>query len=91
MDKEVTFTKQVERTAKRDAYLTALRYIKYYGEGAAAILQQKADSHTAYLDTMPLVYEYSSQSLVLKATAIDGVLVHEAMDSLIGGLTDEAD
>jgi len=90
MNKEVTFTKQVERTAKRDAYLTALRYIKYYGEGAAAILQQKADSHTAYLDTMPLVYEYSSQSLVPKATAIDALIVSSMeCDSLIPEDTQE--
>lgn len=67
MDKEITFIKQVERTAKRDAYQNVLSYLKNFTrEQAIKIIELKEISHTAFLDTLPLQYDYSTQSLILK-------------------------
>lgn len=87
--KEITFIKQVERTAKRDAYLTAARYIKHFGLefGLIAILD-KANGHTEFLNTLPLEYSYATQTLESKTTAINGELVSEALDTLVGTIED---
>jgi hypothetical protein len=88
--KERTFVKQVERTAKRDAYLTAIRYVKEFGlEHGLRVLKEKADSHTLYLSTMPLVYDYATQTLVTRENGIDGVKVDAAMSSLSKSIAEE--
>lgn len=88
--KEINFIKQVERTAKRDAYLTAAMYIKQFGhEYGLKIINEKADGHTAYLDSLPLAYDYATQSLVTKENAIDGELVVEAMSDLAASIVSE--
>jgi len=66
MFKETTFIKQVERTAKRDAYLLAYeqgRADLYTKEDVLRYLKEKAEGHTAYLNELPYEYDYSSQSL----------------------------
>lgn len=80
--KEKTFMKQVERTAKRDAYLTAIRYIEMFGPKAADYLKDKAASHSQYLDNLPLVYDYATQTLVEKEIAIDGNKLDKAVRGL---------
>jgi hypothetical protein len=62
--KERTFVKMVERTAKRDAYETALRYLEHFPlEDAKLILQEKIDGHTEFLSTFDTEYNYGTQSL----------------------------
>lgn len=88
--KELNFIKQVERTAKRDAYLAAVRLMKQFGlETGIEFLKRKADGHTEFLNELPLVYDYATQTLVAKEIGIDGVKVHEAMESLAGYLDAE--
>jgi hypothetical protein len=90
MNKEITFTKQIERTAKRDAYLAAARYIKQFGlEYGMRIIVEKARGHTEYLDELPLAYDYATQTLVPKSDAIDGEKVDAFLTELGGGLRRE--
>ena len=66
MCKETTFIKQVERTAKRDAYLLAHEQMEagvYTKEDVLKYLKDKADGHTEFLNELPFEYDYSSQSL----------------------------
>lgn len=88
--KEINFIKQVERTAKRDAYLTAIGYIRHFGlESGLRILQEKANSHSVYLASLPLAYDYSTQSLAVKESTIDGNLLAAAMSDLMNTVTAE--
>lgn len=65
--KEINFIKQVERTAKRDAYEKAILYVKRFGiEDALVALKEKADLHSEYLKGLPFEYDYATQSLVNK-------------------------
>jgi hypothetical protein len=85
VNKENTFIKQVERTAKRDAYETAAMYIEQFGlEFGLKTIREKADSHSEYLDSLPLDYDYATQSLKPKGTVPDGRLVMQAMAGLAG-------
>lgn len=82
-NKEITFAKQIERTAKRDAYLAALRWLKHYPlDVAMRHLKEKADGHTEYLRELPLVYCYATQTLVTKDNGIDGAILDEKLGEL---------
>ena len=88
--KEINFIKQVERTAKRDAYRTAARYIKHFGlEFGLKTIIEKADAHSEYLNSLPLVYDYATQSLQPKHVAIDGDKADEAMSGLLQELGED--
>jgi hypothetical protein len=81
--KEFNFIKQIERTAKRDAYETAIMYIEKFGhEYGLKILREKADSHSVYLDTLPFSYDYATQTLKAKGDVPDGRLVMQAVGNL---------
>ncbi len=67
--KEINFIKQVERTAKRDAYQKAIEYIEQFGEKfGLETLKEMMESHTKYLDGLPFEYDYATQTLVNKRT-----------------------
>lgn len=88
--KEINFIKQVERTAKRDAYNTAVRYIEHFGpEQGLKIIKLKAAGHSEYLAELPLSYDYATQSLVEKSKAIDGQKVHEKLADLMNAIAGE--
>lgn len=81
--KEYNFIKQVERTAKRDAYETAASYIEQFGlDYGLKIIKEKAEGHSSYLAKLPLAYDYGTQSLVSKENAIDGSMVVKKMNEL---------
>ena len=62
--KETTFAKQIERTAKADAYATAVRFLEKFSlEFAIKVLKEKRDSHREFLDGLPYAYNYATQSL----------------------------
>lgn len=65
--KESNFIKQVERTAKADAYETALDYLKNCNfEDAIRIIESKAKGHREFLNSLPTKYNYAWQTLVPK-------------------------
>lgn len=83
MNKENTFIKQVERTAKFDAYLQAIRILKYSTkEEALSYLLKKADNHRQYLAQMPLGYDFATQTLLPKEYCLNVDLISKAMESL---------
>lgn len=85
--RHTNFIKQVERTAKRDAYLTALRYLEMFDlPFALETIKMKADSHSAWLKDRPLVYDYATQELLPRGETIDGEKVHEALKEMAGKL-----
>lgn len=62
--KETTFIKQVERTCKRDAYESVLSWARNSDHaGILRYLQQKIDGHNDYLNSLPLEYNYGTQTL----------------------------
>jgi hypothetical protein len=92
MDKDKTFIKQVERTAKRDAYETAAMYIEQFGlDYGLRTIKEKAASHSHFLDSLPLAYDYATQSLSAKGDAVDGRAVAAAMGNLSGNILSATD
>lgn len=88
--KEINFIKQVEITSKRNAYLAALMYLEHFDlEYAKKVIKTKAEGHTEFLDQLPFVYDYATQTLVEKKDGIDGAKVYEEMNSLMGAVADE--
>lgn len=66
-NKEITFIKQVERTAKRDAYESVLHWAKNSSkEDIIYYLNRKLEGHNEYLNQLPYEYCYATQTLIPK-------------------------
>lgn len=66
-NKEITFVKQVERTAKRDAYQSVLLWAKNSTkEEIIYYLEKKIEGHNEYLSSLPFEYCYAEQGLSIK-------------------------
>ncbi len=67
--KEFTFPKQIERTAKHDAYEMVLCWARSENVSKADIiwyLEMKVAGHKEYLNKLPLEYNYATQTLCAK-------------------------
>jgi len=76
--KENTSFKIIERQCKRDAYQTALSYLRNWSlEDAKKILQDKIDSHNEYLSSQKLHYDYGTQNFEPNQNKYDRIKLNE--------------